>query len=56
MDEALKKMNIILQEAVEADNRGISYNFKKRGKELGFDGETIQSVQDMMELMKDKRS
>lgn len=56
MDETMKKINIFLQESVEADNKGVSYNLQKRGKELGFDSETIQSVKEMMLRIKDKLS
>ncbi|MBI9100469.1 MAG: hypothetical protein JEY91_18460, partial [Spirochaetaceae bacterium] len=56
MDESLEKINIILQEALKADNEGVPYNLQKRGKELGLDKETIDSVGAMMKNLKDKYS
>ncbi|MBB6481855.1 hypothetical protein [Spirochaeta isovalerica] len=46
--EEIEVINIIVKEAFDAENQGLPFDLKKRGAELGLDGEAIKSIEEML--------
>ncbi len=52
--EMLETINLLLSEAVEMENQGKRFDTSKRGVELGLNQETIDSVEAMLERLRNK--